>query len=144
MRTLLSIEWGREPSLLLSVYHRREVTASERDATPCLQDAKHAKDAKRANAGGSGGRHPSSAQPPRLARLLARAPPPGPPSPETGVARRPACGGDDSRGGCPLRFGARYGSSDSLPRDAGHRSRPPLGGLTSTRRRASRPSCRDV
>src|SRR5436309_13171026 len=52
MRTLLSIEWGREPSLLLSVYHRREVTASERDATPCPP---------RANAGGSGGRHPSSA-----------------------------------------------------------------------------------
>src|SRR6266567_5676904 len=103
MRTLLSIEWGREPSLLLSVYHRREVTASERDATP------------RANAGGSGGRHPSSAQPPRLARLLARAPPPGPPSPETGVARRPAAQ-DRSRGGGALRFGARYGSSDSLPR----------------------------
>src|SRR5438309_7690925 len=49
MRTLLSIEWGREPSLLLSVYHRREVTASERDKTP------------RANAGGSGGRLPSYA-----------------------------------------------------------------------------------
>jgi len=58
---------------------------------------------------------PSSAQPPRLARLLARAPPPGPPSPETGVARRPASGGDGSRGGGALRFGARYGSSDSLP-----------------------------
>src|SRR6266849_6255132 len=58
---------------------------------------------------------PSFAQPPRLARHLARAPPPGPPSPETGVAHRSACGGDGSRGGGALRFGARYGSSDSLP-----------------------------
>src|SRR5438132_11131119 len=124
MRTLLSIEWGREPSLLLSVCHRREVTASERDAIPCLQDAKHA------NAGGSGGRHPS-AQPPRLARLLARAPPPRPPSPETGVARRPACGGDDSRGGGALRFGARYGSSDSLPRGCLPATRPSRGDLAS-------------
>src|SRR5262249_34601806 len=32
MRTLLSIEWGRGRSLWLSVYHRRKVTASRRDA----------------------------------------------------------------------------------------------------------------
>src|SRR5439155_8666174 len=55
-------------------------------------------------------------KPPRLARHLARAPPPAPPSPRGGgYARRPACGGDGSRGGDALRFGARYGSSDSLP-----------------------------
>src|SRR5207245_707847 len=35
---------------------------------------------------GPGSRRPL--KPPRLARHLARAPPPGPPSPETGVARR--------------------------------------------------------
>src|SRR5882672_2737445 len=44
MRTLLSIEWGRGPSLLLFVYHRRDVTASWRDATQCPP---------RANASGS-------------------------------------------------------------------------------------------
>src|SRR2546422_5768572 len=75
MRTLLSIEWDRGPSLLLFVYHRVEVTASGRDAIQCPP---------RANAGGSGGRHASYAQPPRLARLLARAPPPGPHPPRRG------------------------------------------------------------
>src|SRR5207253_7403190 len=49
---------------------------------------------------------PSSAQPPRLARHLARAPPPGPPSPETGVARRPAYGGRLTRRGRPALRGA--------------------------------------
>src|SRR5207245_4073541 len=59
---------------------------------------------------------PSCAQPPRLARHLARAPPPAPPSPRGGgCARRPAAQ-VGSRGGYALRFGARYGSSDSLPR----------------------------
>src|SRR5213075_2929141 len=54
-------------------------------------------------------------KPPRLARHLARAPPPAPPSPRGGgCARRPAAQGG-SRGGDALRFGARYGSSDSLP-----------------------------
>src|SRR2546430_2369967 len=48
----------------------------------------------------------------KLARAAASA---RPPPPERGVAPRPACGGDDSRGGGALRFGARYGSSDSLP-----------------------------
>src|SRR5712691_5920908 len=38
MRTLLSIEWGRGSTLLVSVYHRREVTASRRDATPCPRE----------------------------------------------------------------------------------------------------------
>src|SRR5207245_5933457 len=49
---------------------------------------------------------PSSAQPPRLARLLARAPPPGPPSPETGVARRPAAQGRLARRRRPALRGA--------------------------------------
>jgi len=49
---------------------------------------------------------PSYAQAPRLARLLARAPPPGPPSPEAGVARRPAPQGRLARRRCPALRGA--------------------------------------
>jgi hypothetical protein len=39
--------------------------------------------------------------------------PPHPP--EAGGALAALLRRDDSRGGCVLRFGARYGSSDSLP-----------------------------
>ena len=38
-----------------------------------------------------------------------------PPSPETGVALAALLRRDGSRGGDALRFGARYGSSHSLP-----------------------------
>src|SRR6266851_954693 len=61
---------------------------------------------------GGGCRRPL--KPPRLARHLDRAPPPAPHPPKRGslaaLLRR-----DDSRGGGALLFGARYGSSDSLP-----------------------------
>ncbi len=58
-----------------------------------------------------------------------------PPIPrDGGCARRPACGGVDSRGGGALRFGARYGSSDSLPPATRHR--PPLSPALPMRRQA--------
>src|SRR5438445_8604547 len=55
----------------------------------------------------------------------------GPPSPETGVARRPAAQAG-SRGGGALRFGARYGSSDSPPREC-LPATPPLRAVKTTR-----------
>src|SRR5229473_655976 len=79
MRTLLSIEWGRGLSLLLSVYHPREVTASERDATQCL---------RRANAGGSGG--PPDSPPTPIPGRVASARMPSEANPTSRSARRSA------------------------------------------------------
>ena len=74
-----------------------------------------------------GGGLPASAQPPRLARLLARAPPPGPPSPETGVARRPCFAGPTRAAEAPCASGratARRIRSRRLPA-ASYPSAPP-------------------
>jgi len=84
-------------------------------------------------AGLRGRRVPSSAQPPRLARRLARAPP----LPRDGGRSPPLLRRDDSRGGGALRFGARYGSSDSLPTaPAGRASQPDENGRGETRSRS--------
>src|SRR5229473_4090360 len=109
MRTLLSIEWGRGSTLLVSVYHRREVTASRRDATPCPP---------RANTGGSGGQHlrgeGGCGDRHALVRsnllasraTLAKAPPPAPHPPRRGLRSPPCYAGRLARRRRPALRGA--------------------------------------
>src|SRR5438445_3811209 len=122
MRTLLSIEWGREPSLLLSVYHRREVTASERDKTP------------RANAGGSGGRLPSYASTeagPYDQQHSQPAPTPG------RVGLRQACARERIRRAVARPEAQGASAARVVPAAGGAASDPRLGGWGARRRRPS-------